>query len=112
MNGSGLPPQVVRVKQNDNLTRVFQITILRDEAPYGLDGSADITLRCGKPDGTVSEVAGTITNGSTVRFVLTDDITDRDGACLCDVCLRKDGGVLSSMPFYMIVSHSPNGRGA
>ena len=111
MNGSGDPPCVVRVKQHDNETRAFSVSLLQDEVPYAIDGSADFTLRCGKPNGTVSEIAGTKTGANTLRFVLTEDATDTDGVCLCDVCFKDGDEVLSSASFYMVVSHSPNGRG-
>ena len=115
---SGALP-LVRVKQGDNSSRFLDITLTKDGNTYTPEAGVSFIFRCEKPDGHAVLYDSTmpdgelgrylvIKSGSTISVELTSQATVVVGSCHCDLCLMKNGAVLSTIPFVLEVLRSPN----
>lgn len=97
----------VRCKQNDINTRKLFITLTNDGKFYPLDSSVEATYKINKADGTAiyNPVDG-ILNDGTIYIDLTSQCIAFSGVSQSDLQLMKNGQVISTMPFNIIVDKS------
>lgn len=110
----------LRVKQGDTETRYIQVTLQKDGADYAPESGTQIFFRCQKPDGyavlydsdyidpDIGRSYVIVDANGIITVELSDQVTAACGKCYCDICLQKDGQILSSLPFLIYVIERPD----
>lgn len=97
----------VRCKKNDKNTRKLFITLTNDGEFYPLDSTVEATYKICKGDGTyVYNPVDSILDDGTVYIDLTPQCISFHGLSQSELQLMKNGQVISTMPFNIIVDKS------
>lgn len=110
----------LRVKQSDINSRFVRIRLRKDGEDYSPDSLMQILFRCRKPDGHAVILDSMyedseegryfviLNNDGTITVELVPQVSAVPGKCYCDICLLKNGKVLSSIPFLISVVPMPD----
>lgn len=102
----------VRCKKNDTNTRKLFITLTNDGEFYPVDSTVEVTYKICKGDGTyVYNSADSILEDGTIYIDLTPQCVAFSGLSQSELQLMKDGKIISTMPFNIIVDKSKADEG-
>lgn len=93
-------------KQNDNNTRVLEITLTKDGQPLTISKSEKATVRYTRSDGKGDEANAAI-EGNEVIVRLTNEMLALSGTTYLDVALHNGTDVLSSSTLSIITGGNP-----
>ena len=99
-------PQFINVKQADVFTRRIRVLMFLDGMEYTPPENTSVVFRALRTDGVIVTIPCSV-DGNVALVSLTQEATERRGACLCDIAIEDGGQILSSASFYMRVRHSP-----
>lgn len=98
----------IGAKQGDQGSRVILVRITQDGNEPTFTSAYSAFFRCRKPDGhAIINEATIIPNTNKIEVTLTAQTLSAAGRAYADLALYKDGNVLSTLPFIIIIMASP-----
>lgn len=102
------PSTVVVVKQGDTSTRYVNVTLTKDDEQYIPEAGVTAVFRYEKSDGYGGLNTAAIQSDGSIMVELSSQVTVVSGKVLADICLMKNGEVLSTVSFTIDVLPVPN----
>ena len=102
--------QYIEAKEGDSASRFLKITVTRNREPIKVDEDTSVSFRAIKADGTSVLNPAMINSDGTITAELTDQTLACPGEVIADISLSKDGSILSTLSFQIIVDKAPVGK--
>lgn len=110
----------IKAKQNDIYSRFLKVVFMADGEPFALpEEITEVFFRCKRQDGKIinysnnQSVPGeersyvTLNSDGSVTIELSNEVLEKIGTALCDVCLNQENGSISTSEFTLSILPSP-----